>query len=270
MSHTHSFTRPTILAAIELLAGKLTQASFDQMILRVELEREVLQGKDVSVKSKSNRMASLVLQNGFHMVQTVDGQMTMTEAVIREAVKLLPATNETERESFLRGLARDGYVVEELSGLPFLRAALPDEIDLPVADDEVHVLLKHFTFLTSLGHLDQAIDAHARGDWAAANAQMRTFLEGLFDEIARHEFPTEIENRKTSENRRNLLAEKGFLSSARNEMTTDGKSFISGLFKMLHSDGSHPGLSDEDHSTFRLHLVLITARTVLRRLHFKH
>ncbi len=109
-----------------------------------------------------------------------------------------------------------------------------------------------------------------RGDWAAANAQMRTFLEGLLDDIARHEFPADVENRKTSENRRTLLAEKGFLSSSRNEMTTDGKSFFSGLFKMLHSDGSHPGLSDEDHSTFRLHLVLVTSRTVLRRLYFKH
>lgn len=118
MSHTHSFTRPTILAAIELLAEKLSQASFDQMILRVELEQEIPQGKEVSVKSKSTRMASLVLQSGFQMINTVVGQMTLAEAVTREAVKVLPATNETESESFLRGLARDGYVVatEEQSG----------------------------------------------------------------------------------------------------------------------------------------------------------
>lgn len=51
MSQTHSFTRPTILAAIELLAEKLSQASFDQMILRVELEQEIPQGKEVSVKA---------------------------------------------------------------------------------------------------------------------------------------------------------------------------------------------------------------------------
>ena len=120
MSNTHSFTRPTILAAIELLAEKLSQASFDQMILRVELEQEIPQGKEVSVKSKSTRMASLVLQSGFQMINTVVGQMTLAEAVIREAVKVLPATNETERESFLRGLARDGYVIaaEEQSGRP--------------------------------------------------------------------------------------------------------------------------------------------------------
>jgi len=37
---------------------------------------------------------------------------------------------------------------------------------------------------------------------------------------------------------------------------------------MLHTEGSHPGLSDDDRSTFRLHLILITARTFLRRLKY--
>ncbi|WNO54117.1 hypothetical protein [Stakelama saccharophila] len=63
-----------------------------------------------------------------------------------------------------------------------------------------------------------------------------------------------------------MLANKGFLATDRNEWTQDGKNFINGLFKMLHTDGSHPGLSDEDHSTFRLHLVIVSARTFLRRL----
>jgi hypothetical protein len=65
-----------------------------------------------------------------------------------------------------------------------------------------------------------------------------------------------------------LLADAGFLAKGRNEWTNDGKSYIHGLFKMLHTHGSHPGLSDEDHSTFRLHVVLVTARTFLRRLRY--
>lgn len=48
--------------------------------------------------------------------------------------------------------------------------------------------------------------------------------------------------------------------------TADGKNFLNGLFKMLHTDGSHPGVSDEDHSTFRLRLALITGCALLRRL----
>ena len=63
-----------------------------------------------------------------------------------------------------------------------------------------------------------------------------------------------------------MLAEKEFLSKQRNELTKDGKAYINGLFKMLHTEGSHPGLSDEDRSAFRLHIALVTARTFLRRL----
>ena len=126
---------------------------------------------------------------------------------------------------------------------------------------------KHFGFAEPLGHLGQGIEAHARGDWAAANAQFRTFLEGLFDGIAFHK-GADKSAQPSSENRRAFLAKLGYLSETRNEWTQDGKNYINGLFKMLHTDGSHPGLSDEDHSTFRLHIVLVTARTFLRRLRY--
>lgn len=58
-----------------------------------------------------------------------------------------------------------------------IRAALPTEIQLPQTDDEVHQLLKSSGFATPLGHLDQAIEAHTGGDWAACNSQLRAFLE---------------------------------------------------------------------------------------------
>src|SRR5438067_6547642 len=69
-----------------------------------------------------------------------------------------------------------------------IRAVLGTEkinaIDLPAADDEVHVLLNRYNLATPLGHLDQAITAHTRGDWAAANGQSRSFIESLLDEDA--------------------------------------------------------------------------------------
>jgi hypothetical protein len=169
----------------------------------------------------------------------------------------------------MRGLARDGYVISwDEQGRATLRAALPAELELPAIDDEVHQLLKHFQFQTPLGHLDQAIEAHTRGDWAAANGQLRTFLESLFDGIAQHIKGLNATRNLTSENRRALLANIGFLATDRNEWSQDGKNYINGLFKMLHTEGSHPGLSDEDHCTFRLHVVLVTARTFLRRLRY--
>lgn len=265
----HPFTRPTITAAVEFLGVMLTQAKFDQLTVRLGLEDEIPQGSAKSVTAKSALLAGIVNQRATQIVQTLDGPVTLAEGTVREAVRLTtePRCVTAEQERFLRGLALDGYVVSwDDTQTATLRAALPSEVDLPAADDEVHQLLNHFNFNVPLGHLDQAIDAHTRGDWAAANSQIRSFLEGLLDNIASHMDPEKAAKLPSSENRRAWLAESGFLSRNRNEWTNDGKSYLHGLFKMLHTDGSHPGLSDEDHSTFRLHLGLITGRTLLRRL----
>jgi hypothetical protein len=263
------FTRPTLLAAVELLEMH-SQASFNQTVLRLGLENDVPQGTELSVGKKCAILGRVVLQHADGVLDTLDGPMTLGEAVVREAAQLAqPTAAHGAHVAFLRGLARDGVVLLPGShgASASFRAALPDEIQLPQTDDEVHHLLKHFRFSTPLGHLDQAIDAHARGDWAACNSQLRTFLESLLDDIARHVRPQEAAQSPSSENRRALLADAGFLAADRNEWTQDGKNFINGLFKMLHTQGSHPGLSDEDHSTFRLHVVLVTAGMLLRRLH---
>ncbi|OQS23539.1 hypothetical protein [Chromobacterium violaceum] len=266
------FTRPTIAAAVALLDTKLTQAKFDQMVFRLGLEASIPFDTSLSVSKKMAMLSREIAKAGERLISTIDGQMTLTEALVREAVAVTSAnpSQQEEQERFVRALALDGFVIqwgdEFIRTAPLLRAALPEEVDLPVTDDEVHQLLKQFGFTNSMGHLDQAIEAHTRGDWAAANSQTRTFMESLFDEIAKYVDPTMVAETTSSENRRAMLAASGFLSAHRNEWTPDGKNYINGLFKMLHTEGSHPGLSDEDRSTFRLHLVLITARTFLRRL----
>jgi hypothetical protein len=266
----HPFTRPTIVAAVEFLGAMSTQAKFDQLVVRFGLDNEIDLGPSKSVTAKSALLGRAVTQRATLVIDTVEGEMTLAEAVVRAAVDAAVSGYATpEQATFFRGLALDGYVVswDESAHFPLLRAALPDAIDLPAADDEVHQLLKHFGFQVPLGHLDQAIAAHTRGDWAAANSQIRSFLEGLLDDIALRIDPQVGGQLPTSENRRAMLADKGFLSKDRNEWSFDGKSYVGGLFKMLHTDGSHPGLSDDDHSTFRLHLGLVTSRTFLRRLY---
>lgn len=265
------FTRPTIIAAVAFLNERLTQAAFNHMVLRIGLENDIPSDTGQSVAKKADRLGRIVVQRPSDAVETLEGRLPLAEAVVREAVVQMRREPFGDAEiSLARGLARDGYVVSfDASDRPALRAALPEELGLPRVDDEVHQLLKHFGFVEPLGHLGQGIEAHVRGDWAAANAKFRTFLEGLFDDIARHcEGATKTDS-LTSENRRRLLASIKFLAEDRNEWKPDGKSYLHGLFKMLHTDGSHPGLSDEDHSTFRLHVVLVTARTFLRRLYYR-
>lgn len=219
------FTRPTLLAAIELLEARLSQAKFNQLVLRLGLEHSIPDDTSVSVGKKAAQLGRAVLANGSHIIQTLDGAVTLAEAVVREAV-VLTSNSSSPAElqvRLLRGLALDGFVVEwgdEWPHDPRLRAALPAEVDLPVTDDEVHQLLKHFGFTVSLGHLDQAIQAHTRGDWAAANSQTRTFFESLFDQIAAFIDPAAAAAAGSSENRRAWLATEPrpkFLSKERNE-----------------------------------------------------
>jgi hypothetical protein len=68
-----------------------------------------------------------------------------------------------------------------------------------------------------------------------------------------------------SEARRQRLATEGALRTELSEWGVEGKNYISGLMKRLHLHGAHPGLSDKKDSTFRLHVVLLTARLLLER-----
>ncbi len=105
------------------------------------------------------------------------------------------------------------------------------------------------------------------GQWAATNGQLRTFFESLLDEIA-IELDPAAAGLPNSENRRQRLAnlDPPVLRTDLNEWSGDGKNFVNGVLKRLHPDGPHPGLSDEEDSTFRLHLVVLISRLLLRRV----
>lgn len=266
------FTRPTIVAANEFISEAAQRhTEINKIVLRLGLESEIPTDTTLGIEKKCDRLGRIILERLTDVVQTLDGTVSLAEAFVREAVGFADQTSASTRQSdLLRGLARDGYVVVwgEWRVPPSLRMALPDEIDLPATDDEARALLKHFGFAVPLRHLELAIEAHTRGEWEAANAQLRTFLEGLFNDIARHIDPAKADMLQSGVNLRQMLADNsiGFLAVDRKEWSSDGKNYVEGLFKMLHTDGSHPGLSDEDHCTFRLHIVLVTARTFLRRL----
>lgn len=184
---TNHFTRPTITSAVTLLETELVQSKFNHLVLRLALERQISDDGSVSVSKKAAQLGRAVLTMPNQLVQTLDGTVTLAEATVREAVASTRASSaSTAQERFVRALGLDGFVVEwnDCGQPPLMRAALPSEINLPQTDDETHQLLRGFNFQVALGHLDQAIEAHTRGDWAAANSQTRTFLEDLFDEIA--------------------------------------------------------------------------------------
>ena len=123
-----------------------------------------------------------------------------------------------------RGLERDGFTVEDGT----LRRILPEIVELPAADDEVHLLLDRFGLAVPGGHLDQGISAHVRGQWAAANAQFRTFIESLLDEIALRAPRPPGGYPPTGHARRQWLANitPPFFIADLNECSHDGRGFF--------------------------------------------
>lgn len=264
------FSRRTILAATDLV-GNWGHTSINRFFLEHGLENAIANG---SCATRGNNLAAYLLQNpngqdqdGGNLTDTIVNHLV--NGAIENSKSGYPrefnyGDFQTAYSVLNRGLERDGFTVEDGT----VRRALPQALDLPAADDEVHVLLNRYNFATSRGHLDQAIAAHARGDWAAANGQFRSFVESLFDSIAEHLNAGAPNLPPAGNQRRQWLANRNppFFSAALNEWDGQGHGFIEGFFRRLHPAGAHPGLSDEEDSTFRLHLVLLVARTLLRRV----
>ena len=261
-------SRRTVFKAIDVLNEHLSQAATSQFLL--ELGPEVYRGvreEEVSVRKRMNDLMKFVDDHPAHNIE--DG--LLETAIIEKAVALLalhcyedwwsePDSRLPHIEEFKRALQQDGLAVSDGALLP----ALPADVGLPSVQSELMILLRKHGLETAEGHLDQALNAHVHGKWASANGQIRTFLEAVLDWIAMQLDPTAV-TVGSGQPRRTKLSKNGFLSNDLNEWDNDGKGFINGLIRRLHPQGAHPGLSDEDDCTFRLHIVLITVALLLRR-----
>jgi hypothetical protein len=246
-----------------------THAELNRFLLKLgpDFQQRVGPG---SIAQRLNGLISTVDQ--WPADQPIESGELLPDALVVWAIAHLPPTepeypNEEppslrpNEAAFVRALELDGFTV---SGR-VLRRLLPVDLGLPTVQSEIERLLEKHGLTTPRGHLTEALDAHARGSWAAANSQIRTFLDALLDEIA-VKLDLTAAVMSSGQARRTKLAALGFLSRDLNEWDDKGLGFVNGLAKRLHPKGSHPGLSDDDDSTFRLHVVLLTARLLLARL----
>ena len=178
--------------------------------------------------------------------------------VIEYLLKTKPHSGERFSE-FAHHLEKDGYLLTDNS----VRASLPSQIPMTETEDRLLEILKKRGFDVALGHYEQAVAAHGRGEWAAANAQLRSLVEEFFNKI--HSL-INAGTAQQSQARKAELANAGFFSKEYNEFLHDGKGFVEGFWKRLHPEGSHPGLSELADSTFRLHLVLLVLHYFAERL----
>ena len=258
------FSRKTIIELINAMEVQVT-SSFDRLLLEFNLGYEA--PKTLGSKPKRlNSLADFLIKNPNK--HGPKGSILALELIERE-LERRNIKSEIELTDNLPGLAnslkRDGFTISNER----LSRTLPDEIPLTELEDELCILLKKYSFDTANRHLEQAINNHTRGGWAAANSQLRTFIESLFDGIYEFIHDGTTPKAHTSHERRQYLAQVNppFLLEDLNEWDLNNHTgFIQGFWRRLHPEGSHPGLSDEEDCTFRLHLVILISHDLMKRL----
>ena len=265
-----NFSRSTIIEIVEALCFS-THDQIKRFVFKFELE-DLYLGGGINPKTtaimhyladnpdkKGPLGSNLIVEIIEDMIQQVEGSSSSSYYYGHRE------TLEVKHPKLVHSLKRDGYIIENGQ----LKTMLPEEVQLSEKESELESLLDQFMFSIAKVHYKQAVNAHIRGDWEAANAQMRSFIEGFFDSVAETLREDQITLPSTSHSRREWLAQLNppFLLPNFNEWDIGNKGgFIQGFWNRLHSAGSHPGLSDEEDSTFRLHMVILVASHYLRRL----
>lgn len=277
MSH---FNRMTLVAAAEVVSEFKSHSDMEVL----EVQWDIAGRCDGS--SKSARVASLAriaIEDSLE-VMTEQGRLPLSRALIDVAIQATPkARSGPSWKKLVAGLRFDGFELvakhsedasrfswgSKLSQTFELARMLPSdvpELDFREAESEVMLLLDRHGFSIPKGHLKLAISAFSRGDWSAANGELRKLCEGYLNEMADK---LGCDPARNSKAKRTFLGklDPPFLLSEYNEWDeNDAKpQYVQGLMNRFHPHGGHPGLSEDEDATFRLQISLITARLFLRR-----
>lgn len=248
------FSRKTILEIVEALNLK-TYDEVDRFGLEFSLD-DVISGR--YLKEKETSIAKYLISNPD--AAGPNGSALSVE-ILEHIINNYHGFDEPSERypNLARSLDRDGFELTN-SGI---RRKLPAELPLVEQEDQLIALLEKHGFDIAKGHYGQAVATHARGEWAAANAQLRSFVEEFFNKA----YTIVFSDQNGSSNERKIaLAKAGFFAKEYNEFLFNGTGFVEGFWKRLHPEGSHPGLSEQSDSTFRLHLVILVLHYFITRL----
>lgn len=254
------FSRRTIIQLIKILDFS-THNKIDLFIFEFEIEND-----KISSGSKPDREISIIKYLYENPELKGPNGANLTFEIIEYAIKPYKDKRYGGFESlidrhpeFVNSLNRDGFELTDNG----LKRTFPEVLPIVEQEDQLISLLNEYGFVTAKGHYEQAVAAHTRGDWAGANGQLRTFVEEFFNKTQEIVCPGEY---ASSNERKIALAKNGFFIQSYNEYLYNGKGFVEGFWKRLCPEGSHPGLSEQADSTFRLHLVILVVHYFLSRI----
>lgn len=270
-----SIGRGASAVTCDLLECVKTNAEIEGLLLEYGLSDHIESGGSIA-KTVLN-IKRFAVAHPDHIVQTDFGPKPLPVALIDAAINVagqrgdLPLWQKLERYLNLDGYALEKQVTAGMFKddvvITGITIVMPGFVALPEAVSEVDQLLDRYRLNIAQTHLSSAKENITQEDWEAANSQCRTFLEALTDGIADLLFPDEAACLPGGLSKRQLLAKHGFLSREKHEFGDgNGQAFLPGLAKLLHPDGAHPGISTQHDAMFRLQLVVVTARWLLKRL----
>ncbi|ERM19629.1 hypothetical protein [Brevibacillus laterosporus] len=257
------FSRKTVIETIKIQNFK-THKEIDLFALTYELE-EVAIGE--SIQGRMNNVIQYLIRPETDKVRVTEIILDLIDEELQNFKKNQEnyGDEETFEGNFPRlffSLRQDGFSIVDYKVV----RQMPETVDLAGNKDEVFSLLDKHEFFVLREHLEQALDNHSLGKWAAANAQLRAYTEGLFDTFADKIFGSTVAG-KTSNVKRESLGRTNppLLDPSLNELGQEGKNFSNRLMKRLHPQGPHLGLSSDEDCTFRLQLVLLTSSYYLKK-----
>lgn len=277
------FNRLTVVAAAEVILACKSHSDMEPLEVSWGVEGRCGDGTKAA---RAACLASIAINEDIRVL-TERGRVSLSRALVELAIEMPDNPRSADHWRKLKaGLRFDGFEVvelrheiepdylwqggrEELSIQ--LRRMLPEDVpeaDFREAEDEVSLLLDRHGVDVAKGHLERAMAAFNRGEWSSANGELRNFYEEYLNRIADK---LGYQGSDDSRSRRDFLG-KGvdppFLLAEYNEWDRDNNKprYVQALMNRLHPHGGHPGLSEEEDATFRLQIMLITARLFLRRL----
>ena len=113
-------------------------------------------------------------------------------------------------------------------------------------------------YTSVLNHYRQAVDGFTHHKYESANGDLRTALEDLVTRLAEdHTGYQRLPQANQGAAAIKHMVDGGYLPE------DDGGMLLRGLWRLSHTNGSHPGQSDPDEARFRMQVITAVARFLL-------
>ncbi|WP_431883800.1 hypothetical protein [Micromonospora gifhornensis] len=269
---------PTLGLLVEIASGKRFSASdLTTLLMKANVNRygHLDSNKQELVRSRLVGARDAVTEAGDSDAHR--GLLAFVKFVVERAVKD-PEDPPLWFDPLREALLADGYElswqkVEDVTSVgsfsgPVLRERvtyqlLPTDSGVVPLHAEITALEQELAsrgYTVALNHYRQAVNAFRQHDYEAANGQLRSMLEDLLVQLA-----TANANYVKPARQGGGGPSITLLKATPTLSPDDGGDLLSGLWKMAHTKGAHPGLSNADESRFRMHVITAMARLLLHR-----